>query len=117
IKNVILYCKHNKCRLHLLGLVSDGGVHSSMKHLFALIDIAYEEEVPVVVHAFLDGRDTPPKSAGGYLELLEAHLEKKGVIGPLSARYYAMDRDKRWDRVKKAYDAIVRGPAPKAENA
>ena len=117
IKSVILYCKHNKCRLHLLGLLSDGGVHSSMKHLFALIDIAHEEEVPVVVHAFLDGRDTPPKSAGGYLELLEAHLEKKGVIGTLSGRYYAMDRDQRWDRVKLAYDAIVRGPAPKAENA
>jgi 2,3-bisphosphoglycerate-independent phosphoglycerate mutase len=117
IKHVILYCKHNKCRLHLFGLVSDGGVHSSMKHLFALIDIAYEEEVPVVVHAFLDGRDTPPKSAGGYLQLLENHLENKGVIGTLSGRYYAMDRDKRWDRVKKAYDAIVRGPAPKAENA
>jgi 2,3-bisphosphoglycerate-independent phosphoglycerate mutase len=117
IENVILYCKHNKCRLHLFGLVSDGGVHSSLKHLFALIDIAYAEEVPVVVHAFLDGRDTPPKSAAGYLQLLENHLENKGVIGTLSGRYYAMDRDKRWDRVKKAYDAIVRGTAPKAETA
>jgi 2,3-bisphosphoglycerate-independent phosphoglycerate mutase len=115
IKTVILYCKHNKCRLHLFGLVSDGGVHSSLKHLFALIDIAYAEEVPVVVHAFLDGRDTPPKSAGGYLDLLEKHLELKGVIGTISGRYYAMDRDKRWDRVKLAYDAIVRGTAPKAE--
>jgi 2,3-bisphosphoglycerate-independent phosphoglycerate mutase len=117
IKNVILYCKHNKCRLHLLGLVSDGGVHSSMKHLFELIDIAYAEEVQVVVHAFLDGRDTPPKSAAGYLQLLENHLENKGVIGTLSGRYYAMDRDKRWERVKLAYDAIVRGPAPTAETA
>ncbi len=115
IKTVILYCKHNKCRLHLFGLVSDGGVHSSLKHLFALIDVAYAEEVPVVVHAFLDGRDTPPKSAGGYLDLLERHLELKGVIGTISGRYYAMDRDKRWDRVKLAYDAIVRGTAPKAE--
>jgi 2,3-bisphosphoglycerate-independent phosphoglycerate mutase len=117
IKKVILYCKHNKCRLHLFGLVSDGGVHSSMNHLFALIDIAYMEDVPVVVHAFLDGRDTPPKSAGGYLQLLENHLEKKGVIGTISGRYYAMDRDKRWDRVQKAYNAIVRGPAPRAETA
>ena len=117
IDNVFLYCKHNKCRLHLFGLVSDGGVHSSMKHLFALIDLAWHEEIPVVVHAFLDGRDTPPKSAGGYLHLLESHLEKKGVIGTLSGRYYAMDRDKRWDRVFKAYSAIVRGEAERAETA
>jgi 2,3-bisphosphoglycerate-independent phosphoglycerate mutase len=75
------------------------------------------EEIPVVVHAFLDGRDTPPKSAGGYLQLLESHLEKKGVIGTVSGRYYAMDRDKRWDRVHKAYTAIVRGDAPRAETA
>jgi 2,3-bisphosphoglycerate-independent phosphoglycerate mutase len=115
IDKVILYCKHDKSRLHLFGLVSDGGVHSSMKHLFALIDLAYMEDIPVVVHAFLDGRDTPPKSAGGYLQLLENHLEKKGVIGTVSGRYYAMDRDKRWDRVHKAYSAIVRGPAPHAE--
>jgi 2,3-bisphosphoglycerate-independent phosphoglycerate mutase len=117
IDNVILYCKHHSCRLHLFGLVSDGGVHSSMKHLFALIDIAWQEDIPVVVHAFLDGRDTPPKSAGGYLQLLENHLEKKGVIGTISGRYYAMDRDKRWDRVFKAYSAIVRGDAPRAETA
>src|SRR5262249_50588965 len=71
------------------------------------------------VHAFLDGRDTPQKSAWTYLEQLEAHLDggKKGVIGTLSGRYYAMDRDKRWDRVMKAYTAIVRGEAPRAENA
>ena len=117
IDKVILYCKHDKSRLHLFGLVSDGGVHSSMKHLFALIDLFYMEEIPVVVHAFLDGRDTPPKSAGGYLQLLESHLEKKGVIGSVSGRYYAMDRDKRWDRVHKAYTAIVRGDAPRAETA
>ena len=117
IDKVILYCKHDKARLHLFGLVSDGGVHSSMQHLFALIDLAYMEDIPVVVHAFLDGRDTPPKSAGGYLQLLENHLEKKGVIGTISGRYYAMDRDKRWDRVHKAYNAIVRGPALHAETA
>ncbi|MEO5731282.1 MAG: 2,3-bisphosphoglycerate-independent phosphoglycerate mutase [Byssovorax sp.] len=117
IDKVILYCKHDKSRLHLFGLVSDGGVHSSMKHLFALIDLFYIEEIPIVVHAFLDGRDTPPKSAGGYLQLLESHLEKKGVIGTVSGRYYAMDRDQRWDRVHKAYAAIVRGDAPRAETA
>jgi 2,3-bisphosphoglycerate-independent phosphoglycerate mutase len=106
-------------RLHLFGLVSDGGVHSSLAHLFALIDAAHFENIPVVVHAFLDGRDTPPKSAMGYVERLQDWLEggKKGVIGTLSGRYWAMDRDKRWDRVHKAYKAIVRGDAPKAETA
>jgi 2,3-bisphosphoglycerate-independent phosphoglycerate mutase len=104
-------------RLHLLGLVSDGGVHSSLKHLFALIDAAHYEEIPVVVHAFLDGRDTPPKSAMGYLDKLENWLDrgKKGVVGTVSGRYWAMDRDKRWDRVHKAFQAIVRGDAPRAE--
>jgi 2,3-bisphosphoglycerate-independent phosphoglycerate mutase len=109
--------KNQKCRLHLFGLVSDGGVHSSLQHLFALIDAAHLEEIPVVVHAFLDGRDTKPKSAGDYLQKLEAFLEKKGVIGTISGRYYAMDRDKRWERVHKAYVAIVRGDAPRAETA
>lgn len=115
LHKVLEIAKYNKWRLHLLGLVSDGGVHSSLTHLFALIDAAYFEEIPVVVHAFLDGRDTPPKSAGGYLDRLGAYLEGKGVIGTISGRYYAMDRDKRWDRVYEAYKAIVRGPAPRAE--
>jgi 2,3-bisphosphoglycerate-independent phosphoglycerate mutase len=106
-------------RLHLFGLVSDGGVHASLGHLFALIDAAYLEEVPVVVHAFLDGRDTPPKSAGGFINQLEDVLDggKKGVIGTVSGRYWAMDRDKRWDRVLKAFKAIVRGDAPRASSA
>ncbi|MFO0755711.1 MAG: 2,3-bisphosphoglycerate-independent phosphoglycerate mutase [Byssovorax sp.] len=112
---VFHYAMHQKCRIHLFGLVSDGGVHSSLEHLFALIDAAHFHDLPVVVHAFLDGRDTPPKSAAGYLEQLSAHLEGKGVIGTLSGRYWAMDRDKRWDRVMKAYTAIVRGEAPRAE--
>ena len=104
-------------RLHLFGLVSDGGVHSSLNHLFALIDAAHADEVPVVVHAFLDGRDTPPKSAAGYLTQLENALDhgKKGIIGTISGRYWAMDRDKRWDRVHKAFKAMVRGEAPRAE--
>lgn len=109
--------KDRKCRLHLFGLVSDGGVHSSMDHLFALINAAHYEEIPVVVHAFLDGRDTPPKSAGKYLERLQYNLDGKGVIGTLSGRFYAMDRDKRWERVQQAYTAIVRGDAPRAETA
>ena len=110
---------HKNARLHLFGLLSDGGVHSSLDHLFALIDAAYRDDIPVVVHAFLDGRDTPQKSASGYLARLEAVLEggKKGVIGTVGGRYYAMDRDKRWDRVHAAYKAIVRGDAPRGETA
>jgi 2,3-bisphosphoglycerate-independent phosphoglycerate mutase len=110
---------HKDSRLHLFGLLSDGGVHSSLGHLFALIEAAHFEDIPVVVHAFLDGRDTPPKSAGGYLQQLEHVLDrgKKGVIGTISGRYWAMDRDKRWDRVHKAFKAIVRGEAPRADTA
>ncbi|MCC6556255.1 MAG: 2,3-bisphosphoglycerate-independent phosphoglycerate mutase [Polyangiaceae bacterium] len=104
------------CRLHLFGLVSDGGVHSSLDHFFALFDLARFHEVPVVLHAFLDGRDTPPKSAWSYLQRVEAALEGVGVVGTISGRYWAMDRDKRWDRVFKAYTAIVRGEAPRAES-
>ena len=106
-----------KCRLHVLGLVSDGGVHSSLQHFFALFQIAKFHEVPLVVHAFLDGRDTPPRSAWGYLQQVEEALQGIGVIGTVSGRYYAMDRDKRWDRVFKAYTAIVRGDAPHADTA
>jgi 2,3-bisphosphoglycerate-independent phosphoglycerate mutase len=94
-------------RLHLFGLVSDGGVHSMNTHLYALIDAAHRREVPVVVHAFLDGRDVQPGTAPGYLEALEKHLDGKGTIGTVSGRYWAMDRDNRWERVEKAYRAIV----------
>jgi len=106
------FVPRDKCRFHLMGLVSDGGVHSSLDHLLALIDLVDFFEIPIVVHAFLDGRDTPPKSAWTYLEKLQNHLEGKGVIGTVSGRYYAMDRDSRWDRVHKAYVAMVRGDAP-----
>src|SRR6185437_13502062 len=110
---------HPPSRLHLFGLVSDGGVHSSMNHLFALIDAASDWGVSVVVHAFLDGRDTPPRSAGEYLRRLDIALDggRKGVIGTIMGRYWAMDRDKRWDRVHKAYKAMVRGEAPRADTA
>lgn len=119
IHQLLNLAKDRKKRLHLFGLVSNGGVHSSLDHLFALINGAHEQEVPVVVHAFLDGRDTPPKSAWGYLEQLQNVLEggKKGVIGTLSGRFWAMDRDKRWERVHRAYTAIVRGDAPRAATA
>ncbi len=110
--------KDRKCRLHLFGLVSDGGVHSSLDHLFALIDAAHYQTIEVVVHAFLDGRDTPPKSAWNYLGPLQQKLEGKGVIGTIGGRYWAMDRDKRWDRVFRAYQAMVRGEGvPQASNA
>ncbi|MFO0604192.1 MAG: 2,3-bisphosphoglycerate-independent phosphoglycerate mutase [Polyangiales bacterium] len=99
--------------LHLLGLVSDGGVHSSLEHLLALVDTAATAGVPVRVHAFLDGRDTPPSSARKYLERLDAHLRGKGAIATLAGRFYAMDRDQRWERVARAYAAVVRAEAPR----
>jgi len=104
-------------RLHLLALVSDGGVHSSIDHLFALIDMAHGRGVSVVVHAFLDGRDVQPKTAPGYLESLEKHLAGKGDIGTIGGRYWGMDRDNRWERVEKAYRAIAEASAPRADSA
>jgi 2,3-bisphosphoglycerate-independent phosphoglycerate mutase len=102
-------------RLHLLGLVSDGGVHASMDHLRALIELAADHGVPdIVLHAFTDGRDTLPHSGADYLATVEGWLtEHGGRVATVSGRYYAMDRDRRWPRVKLAYDAIVHGePAP-----
>lgn len=107
-------------RLHLMGLVSDGGVHSSLDHLKALLKLAEQQQVPdVVVHVFTDGRDTLPRSADGYIAELTAALPTNARIGSVSGRYFAMDRDKRWDRVKLAYDAIVHGTSeqPRAETA
>jgi len=95
-------------RLHLLGLVSDGGVHSGWEHIEAAIELAAQEGVPdVVFHAFTDGRDTLPHGGKGYLEELERWLKAAGRVGTVSGRYYAMDRDTRWERTKLAYDAIV----------
>ncbi|MFY9488425.1 MAG: 2,3-bisphosphoglycerate-independent phosphoglycerate mutase [Solirubrobacterales bacterium] len=97
-------------RLHVIGLVSDGGVHSSLDHLEALLQLAADQDVPdVVVHAFTDGRDTLPRSAPGFIERLQNALPSNARIGSVIGRYFAMDRDKRWDRVKLAYDAIVHG--------
>ena len=106
--------------LHLLGLVSPGGVHSSMDHLYGLLRAARERGVPrVFIHAFLDGRDTPPQSALGYIDGLERFLGETGAgkIATVAGRYYGMDRDKRWDRVKTAYDAMVRSEGPRAPDA
>jgi 2,3-bisphosphoglycerate-independent phosphoglycerate mutase len=107
-------------RLHLLGLVSKGGVHSGFDHLRACIELAAREEVPdIVLHAFTDGRDTAPDSGAGYVAEAEGWLhEAGGRIATVSGRYYAMDRDNRWDRIELAYDAIVHGEAepPHAES-
>jgi len=99
--------------LHLLGLVSDGGVHSSLDHLVALIDAAASEGVRVAVHAFLDGRDTPPRSAEKYLQRLDEAVQGRGVIASLCGRYWAMDRDQRWERVQRAHAAITTASAPR----
>ncbi|MBS1564024.1 MAG: 2,3-bisphosphoglycerate-independent phosphoglycerate mutase, partial [Bacteroidetes bacterium] len=117
--DTIRYAKTNNKPLHLLGLVSDGGVHSHTKHLEALVDICKAEGLTnVFIHAFTDGRDTDPKSGLGYLEGLQKHLDKStGKIASVSGRYYAMDRDKRWERVKLAYDALVKGAGPSNTNA
>ncbi|HET6275303.1 MAG TPA: 2,3-bisphosphoglycerate-independent phosphoglycerate mutase [Candidatus Cybelea sp.] len=108
-------------RLHLMGLLSDGCVHSSMLHLFALIDAAVAAQVPLVVHCFLDGRDTPPRSALGFLEQLEAKLAecgRAGAIASITGRFYAMDRDRRWERTKLAYDLLASALAEyRTENA
>ena len=113
---VLLDCMHKvsgaSVRLHLMGLLSDGGVHSHIDHLFALLDMAKKDGLrEVYIHAFLDGRDTPPQSGIEYLRSLHDYLKDtgNGKIATVSGRYYAMDRDNRWDRVEKAYNAIVNG--------
>ena len=113
-------CKKNHSKLHIMGLVSDGGVHSHQRHLFALLELAKRKDFEdVYVHCFLDGRDTPPASAEGYLAELEAKMAEKGVgkIATIMGRFYAMDRDKRWNRIQKAYDAMVKGEGEKAISA
>ena len=116
----IEHVKKNNSSLHLMGLVSEGGVHSSMDHLFALIKLASDKGLKnVYIHAFLDGRDTPPKSACTYLEKVEAELKKYNLppVASVMGRYYAMDRDNRWDRVEKAYNCLISGEGEKAETA
>jgi len=117
--NAIRTAKKNSKPLHLMGLVSDGGVHSHTLHLIAIIDLCKEEGLTeVYVHAFTDGRDTDPKSGLGFVTTLQKHLDGSvGKIATVSGRYYAMDRDKRWERVKLAYDALVKGAGDKASSA
>ncbi|MEV5028965.1 2,3-bisphosphoglycerate-independent phosphoglycerate mutase [Paenibacillus sp. LPE1-1-1.1] len=115
ILGAVRHVKTNSKKLHLYGLLSDGGVHSHIEHLFALLDLAKKEELEdVYIHAFLDGRDVSPDSAKGYLERLQAKIEEVGVgrIATVQGRYYAMDRDKRWERTEKSYRAMVYGEGP-----
>ncbi len=116
----INHVKKYNSALHIWGLVSPGGVHSSMKHLKALIKMAADNKIKnVYVHAFLDGRDTPPKSAYLYLQEIEQELKKYNLppIASIIGRYWAMDRDKRWDRIEKAYDCLTLGEGIKENNS
>ena len=116
IVSAFSYAKENGKNVHFMGLTSNGGVHSSLVHLFKLCDIAKEYNIDnTFIHCFMDGRDTDPKSGKGFIEELSAHCEKSaGKIASIIGRYYAMDRDKRWERVKEAYDLLVNGEGKKA---
>ncbi len=118
LKNAFEYAKTNNKNVHFLGLVSDGGVHSHINHLFGLINAANDYSLKdVFVHAFTDGRDVDPKSGYGFISELEEHLNKTtGKLATVTGRYYAMDRDKRWERVKLAYDALVEGNGTATHN-
>lgn len=113
----INHAKTKKSTLHLLGLLSDGGVHSHINHVYALLEMAKAEGLEdVLIHCFLDGRDTPPQSALGYMMALEAKMKELeiGRIATVSGRYYSMDRDQRWERTKQAYDSMVMGVGRRA---
>lgn len=118
LKTAFEYAKTNNKNVHLLGLVSDGGVHSHINHLFGLLDATNDYGLKnVFVHAFTDGRDVDPKSGYGFISELEEHLNKtNGKLATVTGRYYAMDRDKRWERVKLAYDGMVNGEGEKTSN-
>ena len=113
-------CKKNDSALHLFGLVSDGGVHSHLTHLFGLLEFAKRQRLKkVYVHCFLDGRDTPPTSGKEFVAELEKKMQQLGIgeVASVMGRYYAMDRDKNWDRVQKAYDVLTKAEGEKAESA
>lgn len=120
LREAMRHAREGGRALHLLGLCSDGGVHSHLEHLYALLRLAKAEGVPrVYVHAFTDGRDTAPHSGREYLERLEQKLREAGlgVIATVAGRYYAMDRDKRWERIRLAYDAMVHSAGPRRPSA
>ncbi|MGB3235922.1 MAG: 2,3-bisphosphoglycerate-independent phosphoglycerate mutase, partial [Ferruginibacter sp.] len=114
----INYAQQNNRKLHLLGLVSDGGVHSHIHHLKAIVSVCAQKKLQnVFVHAFTDGRDTDPKSGMGFIGDLQNHLNKTtGKIASVTGRYFAMDRDKRWERIKIAYEALVNGTGAASNN-
>ncbi len=118
--DALAHAKRNNKKVHLMGLVSTGGVHSSMTHMFKLIDIAkeYGLEGKTFVHCFMDGRDTDPKSGKGFIADVENHMQEVGcgVIASIIGRFYAMDRDKRWERVKVAYDQLIAGEGKQSDN-
>ncbi|MEK7312988.1 MAG: 2,3-bisphosphoglycerate-independent phosphoglycerate mutase, partial [Deltaproteobacteria bacterium] len=117
LKELISAAKDKDAALHLLGLVSDGGVHSHVEHLYAILAVAKDAGLKkVFIHAFMDGRDTPPESGRLYMERLTKKITEIGIgeVATVSGRYYAMDRDKRWDRVKRAYEAIAEGKGVEA---
>ena len=118
VKAAYSYAKENGKRLHLMGLTSDGGVHSSLDHLFKLVEISKEYGLTqTFVHCFMDGRDTDPKSGIGFIKQLAEICEKNDAhIASIVGRFYAMDRDKRWDRVKEAYDLLVEGKGKQADD-
>ena len=118
IVSAFSYAKENNKNVHFMGLTSNGGVHSSLVHLFKLCDIAKEYEIEnTFIHCFMDGRDTDPRSGKGFIAELEEHCKKSaGKIASIIGRYYAMDRDKRWERVKEAYDLLVNGIGKKADD-
>ena len=118
--DAIDHVKKNHTKLHLMGLVSEGGVHSHIEHLYALVELAIRRGLPqIYIHAFMDGRDVPPASGKATLGTLDSKLRQLefGKVATVSGRYYAMDRDKRWDRVQKAYNALVLGEGEWADNS
>jgi 2,3-bisphosphoglycerate-independent phosphoglycerate mutase len=119
LQNAFATVKKNNSKLHIMGLVSDGGVHSHINHLFALLDITQDEGINPIVHVITDGRDTPTESGIGFVTSLENYMQEKehGRIGSLSGRYYAMDRDKRWERTQQAFDAIAFRQSNKQANS
>mgnify|MGYP001461080852 FL=1 len=118
IVSAFSYAKENGKNIHFMGLTSNGGVHSSLDHLFKLCDISKEYGLEnTFIHCFMDGRDTDPRSGKGFIEELEAHCAKsEGKVASIIGRYYAMDRDKRWERVKEAYDLLVNGVGKKTDD-
>ena len=118
VVSAFTYAKENGKNIHFMGLTSNGGVHSSLVHLFKLCDIAKEYGIDnAFIHCFMDGRDTDPKSGKGFIEELTAHCAKSaGKIASIVGRFYAMDRDKRWERIREAYNLIVKGEGKKADD-